>query len=227
MGYLHRLANVGTHLGHGTTGLLHLGFGCCLLLAAGTIDGHVVLALGSLGLSLGSGVLGIGLVALLFAQHALVKQALDALVRLFMNLQCSLGLLPQLVGTLHLFLPGSVLGHLTHGRCSLHYSTGLLTLGPHFGRIQYGQRVTHVHIVALVLTNLHDAPWHLTRHTVLRDVHLSLNILGLVAQCKKADNGHCDDHYHETQYGQQYIRMLRFLTHNAVSYLKFTISLNH
>ena len=185
------------------------------------------MALGSLGLSLCCGILGIGFVALLLAQHAFVEEALNTLVRLLMYLQCSLGLLPELIGALNLFLAGSLLGHLAHGRSSLLDGTGLSTFCTHLRGIQYGQGVTDMHIVALVLTNLQYTSRHLAGYAVFRHIHLPLDKLGFVAQREEAYDGH---YYHcrrKAKQGQQYVSVLCFLAHITNINAQLTIQNAH
>ena len=72
--------DVAVYFLHGTLGASHLSGSSQLVLTAGTILSHLILALSSLALGLHGLVVGIDLVALLSGHHTLVEQTLDALV---------------------------------------------------------------------------------------------------------------------------------------------------
>ena len=185
--------DVAVHLLHGTLGTSHLGGSSQLILTTGTVLGHLILALGSLALGLHSLVVGIDLVALLGRHHTLVKQTLDALIRLLGDFQSGLSLLPQLEGTLNLLLTGSVLGLQLQSGSSILSALGLFHLRTHLGGVQYGQCVADLHIVTLLHAYFQDASRHLARHAVFTDFHLSLNQFGITAQRKESYQGH-DNH---------------------------------
>ena len=71
---------IGVHLLDGTLGTPHLGGSGHLILLAGTVDSHLILTLGSLGLCFHRLVVGIRLITLLGTHHALVEQTLHSLI---------------------------------------------------------------------------------------------------------------------------------------------------
>ena len=137
---------------HGSAGTVHLCLGSTLLLLAGTVHSHIILALGGLLLCLQGFIAGKRLVALLGSHHSFIVETLHALVGLLGNLESCLSLLPQLVGTAHLFLTGSGLSHITQGRSGVFSALSLSLLGLHLGCIQNGEGVAHMHVVAFVHT---------------------------------------------------------------------------
>ena len=72
--------DVGVDFIDSTLGTAHQSGSGLLVLVAGTVLGHLILALGSLVLGFHGLVVGIHLVALLGTHHAFVEETLDALV---------------------------------------------------------------------------------------------------------------------------------------------------
>ena len=80
LGNLYGFVDVGVDLIDSTLGTAYQSGSGLLVLVAGTVLGHFILALGSLVLGFHGLVVGIHLVALLGTHHALVEETLDALV---------------------------------------------------------------------------------------------------------------------------------------------------
>ena len=217
LGYLNCLTDIALHLLHGTTGLASRCRSSAAFLGAGTIHGHVILALGSLYLSLSRLVHGFGLIEFLRTDHLLFVEFLHAVVRLLGNLQSGLCLLIELCGGLYLFLAGTVLCHLGDGRSGIGGIPCLYHLGLHLGSLDDGQCVASLYKVTLLHTEFKDTTGHLTRHTVFLYFHLTLYHFRVTAQGQETDE--CHDCYYccESCHSQQDIVMLFFcfVCHNS------------
>ena len=154
--------DIGVHLLNGTLGTSHLGGSSHLVFHTGTVDSHVILALGGLHLGLHRLVVGIDLIALLGTHHTLVVETLDAGIRLLGNLETGLSLLQHTIGTLDLLLAGTILRLQLQGCRSTLGTLGLFHLRTYIRGVEDGQRIAHLHIVALLHTEFEDTTGNLT-----------------------------------------------------------------
>ena len=224
LGNLNCLANIGIHLLHSTLGAVQLSLCSQFLLLTGTVHCHVILTLGSLHLSLRSLIHRKGLVALLSTHHALVEEALHTVVRLLCNLQAGLSLLQQLESTLHLLLTGTILCHLIQSGSSTLSTLSLLHLSFHLRTVKDGQRIASMYEVAFLHSQFQNTSGHLARHTIFRNLHLSLNQLRIAAQDKEANQCHDNNNSCKAHDGIQDVVMLFFCLITHISFYFLSLS---
>ena len=141
--------------------------GChALLLLAGTILRHLILALGCCHLSLCCLVGSKSLVALLTADYAVVIEVLHTVVSLLGNGCSCLCLLNQLEGTLNLLLAGTGISQILHRLCCGIGSLEHLLLRFHLWNFEDSEGIAHVNVVALLHSQFYDAARQLAGHSV-------------------------------------------------------------
>ena len=99
-----------------------------------------------------------GFVAFLGRHDAFIEETLYTFVGLLGDVSSSLSLLPELVGTLYLFLSCSVVGHFADGFGSVARCFGSAFLSLYFGDFENGERISYVDIIAFLYPYFEDAP---------------------------------------------------------------------
>ena len=153
--------DIGIHLLHSTFGTIHHRRSRHLLFMTRSVLGHVVLAFCCLVLSLHRLVVGVSLITFLSTHDPFIKKTLNTLVGFLGNVHARLGLLHQLISSLHLFLTGTVVSHLLLGGSGILGTTGLLHLSLYLRSIENSQRVAHFDEVALFDSDFQDTSRHL------------------------------------------------------------------